>query len=39
MKRKKDLLKGAFGVAKSPFIREVGSSSPELTLDLARPSQ
>jgi hypothetical protein len=37
VKREKDLLKGAFGAKSSPMVREITSSTEELTLDLAKP--
>jgi hypothetical protein len=38
LRHKKDLLNGAFDTEKSPFVREVRSSSDTLTLDVAKPS-
>jgi hypothetical protein len=37
LRQKKDLLNGAFDPEKSPFVRDVKSSSDTLTLDLAKP--
>jgi hypothetical protein len=37
LRKKKDLLNGAFDSEASPFVREVNASTPELVLDLARP--
>jgi hypothetical protein len=39
IKKKKDLLRGAFGAAKSPFVRDVTRNSGDLTLDLAKPNE
>jgi hypothetical protein len=38
LRQKKDVLNGAFSAEKSPFVREVKSSSDTLTLDLSKPS-
>jgi hypothetical protein len=37
LRKRRDLLKGAFDAERSPFVREISSSSEELTLDLAKP--
>jgi hypothetical protein len=39
LKNRKDLLKGAFEAKKSPFVREVTSSTKEISLDLANPKE
>jgi hypothetical protein len=39
IRRKKDVLKGAFGATKSPFVREVSNGSADFTLDLAKPRE
>jgi hypothetical protein len=38
LRKKKDLLRGAFGPDKTPFVREVTASTRELTLDLDKPN-
>jgi hypothetical protein len=38
LKKKKDLLKGAFAGGKSPIVREVTSSSQEIVIDLDHPT-
>jgi hypothetical protein len=37
LRKKKDLLKGAFDAENSPIIREINSTAEEVTIDLARP--
>jgi hypothetical protein len=37
LRKKKDLLNGAFGGDTSPFVYDVNASTPELVLDLSRP--
>jgi hypothetical protein len=37
LKKKKDLLKGAFAGKRSPFLREISSGSGEIVLDLDNP--
>jgi hypothetical protein len=39
LKNRKDRLKGRFGPANSPFVREVSTRSEEIILDLGKPTE
>jgi hypothetical protein len=38
VKNHKDILKGAFGPTRSPFVREITGSSDEVVIDLDKPT-
>jgi hypothetical protein len=38
LRKKRDLLNGAFGVDKTPFVRDIDTRTGEIVLDLARPN-
>jgi hypothetical protein len=38
LRKKRDLLNGAFGADKTPFVRDIDSRTGEIVLDLARPN-
>jgi hypothetical protein len=38
LRQRRDVLRGAFDLDRSPFIREIRNASDEITIDLARPN-
>jgi hypothetical protein len=38
LRQRRDLLKGAFDLDRSPYVRDVRSAGDEITIDLAKPN-